>query len=135
MILGGQNVVVISLICMSLPRLASGYWPFTLPRGGCSNLYNCQDCVVSYSYDELAWIRRPCTWCPGKGTCEMMNEYTGKCDSGDTYRATCPINADLPRCVYLKYSFYVSFSGRPEDHCQCGSQFAIEWCNVQTNER
>lgn len=127
-----QNAFVIIALTS---KSAFGLWPFTLDRGGCSELTNCQDCVVTYSYDDSAWIRRPCTWCPETSTCEMMNHYTGTCGTGDTIRDVCPTNADLPRCVYMTYSFYIAFSGRPDNHDECNAKFAYDWSSEQTIDK
>jgi len=110
-------------------------WLFTLPEGSCSSLMTCQDCVVEYAQD--GGVRRPCTWCPGSETCQMMNHYTGYCAEGaaNTYRDICPIVSDLSRCVTLAYSFWVCADASPQSASQCGAAFADGFCSKWTTDR
>jgi hypothetical protein len=114
-------------------RPVISWWLYTWPQGKCPSFTSCQDCVVEFAYDKYN-IRRPCTWCPGKSGCEMMNHYTGRCSEGDTYRTTCPIRAEnMPRCVYFQYSFWVNWFSAPQHRNQCHETYANEFAKKLTH--
>ena len=113
---------------------AVSWWLYAWPKGKCPSFStSCQDCVVEFAYDEYN-IRRPCTWCPGKGSCEMMNHYTGKCSQGATHRDTCPIVAEgMPRCVYFQYTYWFNFNSAPANRDQCHETYANNFAQKLTN--
>lgn len=122
------------LLAHSCIRMAASWWLYTLPEGACSTFTTCQECVVEYAYTSDGAGRRPCTWCPAKGTCEMMNHYTGRCSEGNTYRDTCPIRSyDMPRCVYFQYSYWFSYSAAPQKISECGEDYAYDFASQKTN--
>ena len=111
------------------------WWLYTWPEGKCPSFTTYQDCVVEYAYEREGWsLYYPCTWCPGKGTCEMMNQWTGTCSKGATYRDTCPIRADdMPRCVYFQYSFWLNYNSSPQNRNQCDQNYANDFATKNTD--
>ena len=124
------------LIVLSCSYKITSGWLYQLPEGSCTSFSSCQDCVVEYAIDTP--VRRPCTWCPATNTCEVMNHYTGFCDTGQTFRDICPIEAtDLPRCVDLHYSFWICGNARPRNRSdgECGASFTDGFCSAQRTDR
>jgi hypothetical protein len=123
--------IILALSCFSL----TSAWLYTLSEGSSSSLSSCQDCVVEYALDQYN-LRRPCTWCPATNTCETMNQWTGFCSTGDTYRETCPIlTTDLPICVDLRYSFWICVNARPRNANQCDATFVDGFCSAYRTDR
>ena len=121
-----QRLLILILGILLETGPVASWWLYAWPEGTCASFATCQECVVEYAYGEYGY-RKPCTWCPSKGTCEPDG-----CGSGvTTYRDTCPIRVDMPQCVYFQYSFWFSAHSAPNNRNQCdeayANDFATQW--------
>jgi hypothetical protein len=64
----------------------------------------------------------------------MMNQWTGHCAIGETFRDTCPIlSENLPDCVEIEYSFWVCDDARPFTINQCDQAYVDGFCSEWTS--